>query len=148
MKLISENYSFREGPLTQVEYSEEQRIRDLLLGRSVTKVTDDHLLLDNGTLVKVVANDGGCACGAGDYEIAGLGETENVITNVEFDYQPADDGAWFSDPKDAPEGHGHYRVFVLAGDKRINLIDVEGDDGNGYYGTGYWLLVRDAEADE
>ena len=33
------------------------------------------------------------------------------------------------------------RLFVLAADERIKLIEAEGYD-NGYYGTGYWIEVQ------
>ena len=35
-----------------------------------------------------------------------------------------------------------YSIFVLAEDNRIKVLQVDGDDGNGYYGTGYRILVR------
>lgn len=37
---------------------------------------------------------------------------------------------------------GHYRIFVFTENQRINLMQFDGTDGNGYYGTGFWLLVR------
>jgi len=98
----------------------------------VSKVADDHLLLDNGTLLKLVGNDGGCACSAGCYDLTALNGVENIITAVEFEDDPADDGH---------DGDG-YRIFVFAGDQRINLATFEGSDGNGYYGTGYHVMVR------
>lgn len=132
--------AYRDGSLRQIEHEDQEAIRSLLLGRTVSKVSDDHLALDDGTLLRVVPNEGGCSCGAGDYDLKALNEVENVITNVEFDYDPSGD---YSEGEYTP---GHYRVFVFAGDKRINLLDIEGDDGNGYYGTGFWFVVRDAEA--
>jgi hypothetical protein len=33
-----------------------------------------------------------------------------------------------------------FRIFVLAEDRRIKLLEVEGID-NGYYGSGYWIDV-------
>lgn len=132
-------YAGRESGLRQVGHGDEDAIRSLLLGHTVTKVSDDHLTLDDGTLLRVVPNEGGCSCGAGDYDLVALNEVDNIITNVEFDYDPSGDYGDMASP-------GHYRVFVLAGNKRINLLDIEGDDGNGYYGTGFWFVVRDAEA--
>lgn len=35
-----------------------------------------------------------------------------------------------------------YKIFVLAADKRIKLLQVDGDDGNGWYGTGYSIIVK------
>ncbi|GAA2237456.1 hypothetical protein GCM10010401_07030 [Rarobacter faecitabidus] len=132
----SDGYYYEDGP--SLSQSDQSEIGNLLIGKSVTKVADDHLLLSDGTLVKLVGNDGGCACSAGCYDLTELNGTENVITNVEFEDKPGSDYAddWHD---------GYYKIFVLAGDQRINLATFEGSDGNGYYGTGYWILVRKPE---
>jgi len=115
-------------------YSENSHweIEKLLLGHAVAKVAADHLLLGDGTLLKLVGNDGGCACNAGCYDLTALNGVENIITSVEFDDDPSEDGY---------DGTG-YRIFVFAGEQRINLATFEGSDGNGYYGTGYHIMVR------
>ena len=118
-----------------IHHSEKDRIRDLLMGKSVSKIAEDHLELSDGTVVKVLPNEGGCICSAGDYYLKALNESPNVITNVEFDYEPHGD-------HDRIYEDGWYRVFVVAFEERINLFNIEGNDGNGYYGTGYSLLVR------
>lgn len=113
--------------------SDERGIKDLLLGRTVQKVGEDHLLLDDGKVVKLVGNDGGCACSAGCYYLTELNEVPNIITNVEV----------YSDPAgDDEDGEGVYRIFVYAENRKINLATFEGTDGNGYYGTGFHILVR------
>jgi hypothetical protein len=102
-------------------------IEQLLVGRKVTKVGDDHLLLDDGTLLKLIGHEGGCACSAG---------VDNVITRVEI-----------ADERTADAAHeygGHWRIFVFADNERINLATFTGDDGNGYYGTGFEVLVKRA----
>ncbi len=139
-KLISENYAGRDSDITGYSQGDHDEIRDLLLGHRVAKIADDHLELDDGTVVKVVPNDGECLCSAGDYDLTVLNECDNIITAVDFDYTPLPDDGYggYED-----EGYERtYSVFVVAEDKRINLYAVEGSDGNGYYGTGYELLVR------
>ena len=116
-------------------------IEALLRGHAVSKVADDHLLLDNGTLLRLVGNDGGCACSAGCYDLTALNGVENIITAVEFEDDPGGDG--WDDSSD-----GTYRIFVFAGDQRINLATFAGTDGNGYYGTGYHVMVRLAEGEK
>lgn len=141
----------------------EDRLRELLIGRSVVnaRISDESperyqtgptgfLTLDDGTVLKVWGNDGGCACSAGCYPLASLNGVGNAITNVEVEEHPADDGT----PSVCVEcgekvwncGHpeGWYRIFVYAEDHRIPLASFEGTDGNGYYGTGWWLNVEDA----
>lgn len=108
-------------------------IVELLLGRKVERVDDKTLRLDNGVRLTLRGNEGGCSCGAGDYELTQLNGVDNVITNVELVNNPADDFA---------PGEGVYRIFVFAGDERINLATFEGSDGSGYYGTGYSIEVQ------
>ena len=58
---------------------------------------------------------------------------DNIITNVVFHNDPACDYG---------DGEGVYSIFVYAENKKINLVTFEGSDGNGYYGTGYYVTVR------
>lgn len=137
MKKIEQSYSYynRDTTLQYLEHSNESEIKDLFLGRKVVAVDDDHLELDDGTVIRVLPN-GGCSCGAGDYALESLSRVDNIITKVEFDYQPTGDYG------DYTEEDGFYRIYVYADNERINLLSVSGDDGNGYYGTGFELLVR------
>lgn len=64
-----------------------------------------------------------------------LGDGEPFeVTNVEIDYE--DRG--YGDGDQNPEV---FRIFVLAQDQRFELATIEGDTGNGYYGTGFWFSV-------
>lgn len=128
---------------------QEDEIRDLLMGHRVVNVevfkdeplriegiwgeVEGKLTLDNGQEVYVVPNKGGCSCSAGDYDLSSLERVDNLITRVDFE-APSED-SW-------GEREGTYKIFVLAGHERINLLSIEGSDGNGYYGTGYELAVR------
>lgn len=62
-----------------------------------------------------------------------LNECDNVITNVEF---VCDD-----DAVDEYDGTS-YKIFVYAENQKLKLLQVDGDDGNGYYGTGYSIIVK------
>ena len=35
-----------------------------------------------------------------------------------------------------------YKIFVYAENQKLKLLQVDGDDGNGYYGTGYSIIVK------
>jgi hypothetical protein len=137
----------RPADVRTLNQDNEQEIVDLLMGRKVTKVDDDHLLLDDGTVIKAIGHDGGCACSAGCYDLSVLNGVDNIITRVEFDYRPAGDGDYpklGDHPDDPTDGWtGYYRVFVYAENQQINLMQFDGSDGNGYYGTGFEILVRD-----
>jgi hypothetical protein len=115
--------------------SDKTGIENLLVGHRLMKVADDTLTLDDGRTLRFVGHEGGCACGAGDYDLTELNGVDNVITRVEFVDSPAGDDE---------TGDGHYRIFVFADNRQINLATFEGTDGNGYYGTGYMIQVADA----
>ena len=133
-KPIAAQWYWEDESLLSINQDEEQRIKELLMGRSIEKVSDDHLVLDDGTVIKVVPNEGGCACSAGDYWLNSLQGHENIITRGEL----VNEG-----PGTLQDyGEQHYRLFVFTLDERTEVFDIEGDDGNGYYGTGFELLVR------
>lgn len=116
-------------------------ISDLLLGRRVVKVYESKqtMLLDDGTVLKVEPNEG-CVCGAGDYRLEHLEAVNNAITDVELVSSYEQDGDCGSDQV--------YSIYVYANGMRHELLRVVGDDGNGYYGTGYRLYVRQAGKEE
>lgn len=119
--------------MTTYDENAKDEITALLVGRKVDKVNDDTLLLDDGTLLRLVGHDGRCSCSAGCYDLTELNGCDNIITKVEFEDDPGGDGY---DHRD-----GSYKIFVYAENQRINLATFEGTDGNGYYGTGYSITV-------
>lgn len=126
-----------------IGYDEKKAIGELLIGRKVKKVNDDTIMLDNGTVLQIFGNRGGCLCGSGDYDITELNEVDNIITSVEFDYNPG------GDHRD-DLGEGYYKIFVYADNRKVNLVTLKGSDGNGHYGTGYEIIVvaPEKKADE
>lgn len=145
MKLIKrelewDGYRFpEEDDIQAIEHSDQDAIRELLLGRKVKKVASDHLQLDDGTLLKIAPNQGGCACASGDYFLTDLNEVDNVITAVSF---KREDREWGEYDWEAGEYPTTFSIFVVAEDKKLRLARIDGDDGSGYYGTGYTILVR------
>jgi hypothetical protein len=118
----------------EIQHDEEQRVRELLLGRRVVRVERDdtaggRFLLDDLTVVDVYPNEGCSGCGSGWFEMTHLAEVDNVITDVRL--EETDDDC----------GNQAYRVFVVADATEINLLAVEGDEGSGCYGAGYTLHV-------
>jgi hypothetical protein len=110
-----------------IAWNEEDKIKELLMGKSVKKVADDQLLLSDGTHLTIYPNQGCGGCPAGNFYLEELNECENIITNVEFEED---------------EYQESFKVFVLAFEQRVNLFRVEGGMDNGYYGTGYWIEVK------
>lgn len=127
-----------------LNYTDETRIAALLTGRRITAVEQGHfdrpgdqswgdsitgrLTLDDGTVIYVAPNEGGCACSAGDYYLKHLATVDNVITSVRLAVETEDDESWEPDQS--------YRIYVVA-----DAVEIDGNDGNGYYGTGYELIV-------
>lgn len=118
----------------EIYCSEESKIRDLLMYRKIVKVERDTLYLDNGVELEVCANSGCGGCSAGWYEITELNGCDNAITNVEFECDDINDPNSYDDTS--------YKIFVYAEDKKIKILQVDGSDGNGYYGTGYSIIVK------
>lgn len=141
-------------------------VRDALVGRRIVSVSRRGktvrerynvlgpvgiLTLDNGTVVEVAGHDGGCACSAGCYEMSHLGHVDNVITDVRIDEDPASDydrcrtcnSSWECDEEECTDPQrpsGTYRLFVLSETWQM-LAEFEGNDGNGYYGSGWNFRV-------
>lgn len=122
--------------MTKYTEQDKEEITALLVGRKVVKVAEDLVQLDDGRLLRFEGHDGGCACSAGCYDLTELNGVDNVITGVEFEDSPADDYG---------NGDGTYKIFVFADNQRINLATFEGDEGNGYYGTGYSIEILDED---
>lgn len=112
---------------------ENKAIEDLLVGRRVVLAEDHTLTLDNGTIIEVEPNEGCGGCANGWYHLDELNECEAVITSVRVDDDKQEGDSW--------ESAYIYKIFVLAANKEQVLLSVSGDDGNGYYGTGYSLKV-------
>ena len=125
---------------TRHSHDDTDALREALFGRSVVSVQigdDDcspegRVLLDDGTELILQGNEG-CSCGGGDYALTRLNDMPiNGITNVEVDVEEIGSDTRLT-----------YRIFVLAQDQRFELAAFEGDDGSGYYGTGFWFTVKE-----
>lgn len=134
-----------------IGHEEEEKINSALVGRKIVKVSEEQhrtyewedtintgmLHLDDGTKLRVIPNEGCGGCSAGWYELKALNECDNVITRAEVQEKKID-------PDDDWDEERIYTLFVYAEDRRLPVAVVEGDDGNGYYGTGFELQVIEA----
>ena len=128
-KIVKE---FMEIKIEEFDYDETERIKEILLFRKIVKVEDDTLYLDNGLELTIIPNEGCGYCGSGMYNITELNECDNVITNVEFSIEDIDT---YYDTS--------YKIYVFAENKKIKILQVDGSDGNCYYGTGYSIRVKE-----
>ena len=119
--------------MKELYYSNEKEITELLMFRKIVKVENDTLFLDNGVELEIIANEGCGGCSAGWYEVTELNGCDNAITNVEFTCDSTDDKY---------DEDYSYKIFVYAEDQKIKILQVDGSDGNGYYGTGYSINVK------
>lgn len=120
----------------------EAKMKSILVGRKIVEVNriggqEAALVLDDGTELVAVGNEGCGGCGNGWYYLDELNECDNPITNVEC---CVEHGRYDEDI---------YHLFVYADNRKINCMQYSGGD-NGYYGTGYNLYIRkpgEAEAE-
>jgi hypothetical protein len=116
-----------------IGYYEADKIKSALLGRKIVKAENNVLTLDTGTELFVYPNKGGCSCSAGDYYLDNINKFDNIITNVEVKVIDLDE---YEEDK-------FYQLFVYSGGISTSVADISGSDGNGYYGTGFSLLVKE-----
>jgi len=124
---------------------------DFLIGKSIIKVEEKQvkdeygynvdgyiLTCKDGTVIEIATNEGcgGCGNGWSSFEdLKKLEENNNVITNVEVKYE----NKWCEDDD--------FTMFIYYEDNTINQI--KGDDGygNGYYGGGFYVTIKDVESE-
>ena len=140
-----------------IEYDEIDKIKDALIGREIISTVSEgadfnrvlSFVLDDGTILKAHAADGGCGCSNGCFTVNPGSVIRGTILNVELKEFQED---WSSsvkksiEPGSADDGSGTIQVFVYTDltDDPALLIESEGGD-NGYYGWGFWLSVHNPE---
>ena len=123
---------------------------DFLIGKSIIKVEEKQikdeygdevdgyiLTCKDGTIIEIATNEGcgGCGNGWSSFEdLKKLEENNNIITNIEVKY--TEDG-WDDD---------EFTMFIYYEDNTINQL--KGDDGygNGWYGGGFYVTIKNLES--
>lgn len=116
-------------------YYDNDDLSPVLAGRYVTKVDGDTLTLDNGLMLEFEGNEG-CTCGSGTYDLTKLfqrGTPTARIMSADVTTRLTDEDDEYSDVI--------YTLFVIVDDERLPLAEFEGNDGNGYYGSGFRVTV-------
>ena len=118
-----------------ISYGNIEAIRNLFVGKKVVKAEGHELTLSDGTILEIIPNEGGCSCGAGDYYLDNINKFDSVITDVEVKVFGGESGS-------SDEDAHTYQLFVYSGGISTSVADIKGDDGNGYYGTGFDIYVK------
>lgn len=114
---------------------DKNTVEEIFVGRQVVEVDGDTLVLDDGKVLTVVPNQGCWSCSSGNFSLDKLNHVESVITGVKLDDKVVGDSEHV------------YTLFVYTGGKKNKkgkknvLLEISGDDGNGFYGTGYEIKV-------
>lgn len=107
----------------------------LLRGRYVTSINDGIITLDDGTELYIHGNEGCGSCESGWYWLEETFKQGTRKARIMSAYVAYDE-----DDEDAPS---IYTLFVMVDGNptQLPLATVRGDNGNGYYGTGFTLTA-------
>lgn len=126
MSELEEGY-FGE-PMGYASHDNEVGLAELLVGRSIVETEGETLILDDGTELAVVGNEGCGGCPSGFYSVERVSTFPNAITSV-------------SVVESEKSGETVYSLYVYAEGVFGEVATITGDDGNGYYGTGFRIYV-------
>lgn len=121
---------------------------DFLIGKSIIKVeekkvkdeygyyVDGYILTcKNGTIIEIAQNEGcgGCGNGWSSFEdLKKLEKNNNVITNIEVKYMRDDE----------------FTMFIYYEDNTINQLNGDDGYGNGWYGGGFYVTIKELKNKE
>lgn len=123
-------------------YYDSDNFTPILAGRYVTSIVDDTMILDDGTCLEFEPNIG-CDCGSGQYYITSMferGTPTARIMSAEVEVDSVDESDEYSDLV--------YTLFVIVEDERLPLVECQGNNGNGYYGSGFTVRVTVPEQEK
>ena len=122
--------------------TQEEKIKETLIGKQITRIEqkDDftvEVTLDDGVILTLAGNEGGCCCGNGDWTVSELlSDSEKPSGRVM--------NAWVDDRIGADEEFGEIlgpiTVFIMVEGREYPLVEFDGYD-NGCYGHGFYANV-------
>nr|WP_296531018.1 hypothetical protein [uncultured Actinomyces sp.] len=121
--------------ITLNQDSDDGLYTQLLRGRYVTSINDGTITLDDGTELYIHGNEGCGGCESGWYWLEKVYKQGSRQARIMSAYV-----AYGEDDEDAPSV---YTLFVMVDGNptQLPLATVRGDNGNGYYGTGFTLTA-------
>lgn len=122
--------------------TQEEKIKETLIGKQITRIEQKdaftvEVTLDDGVILTLAGNEGGCCCGNGDWIISKLlSDSEKPSGRVM--------NAWVNDRIDMDEDLGEIwgpvTVFIVAEGRKYPLVEFTGQH-NGWYGHGFYANV-------
>lgn len=106
---------------TKITDLDEYSLAKALVGKSITALEGNRLTLGDGTVLYI--EDTADCCAYYNAEARAIDLSDNIVTGVRLDEREGD-----------PDGsREHYTLTVLSAATELLAVDVEGDEGNGYY---------------
>lgn len=123
--------------ITLDQNSDDGLYTQILRGRYVTSIDGSTITLDDGTELHIQGNAGCGGCSSGWYWLEETFKRGNRKARIMSAYVACDE-----DDTDE-EAPSVYTIFVMVDGNphQLPLATVRGDDGNGYYGTGFTLTA-------
>ena len=122
--------------------TQEEKIKETLIGKQITRIEQKdaftvEVTLDDGVILTLAGNEGGCCCGNGDWTISKLlADSEKPTGRIM--------NAWVDDQtgvdEEMDEIYGPIRVFIMVEGREYPLVEFDGYD-NGWYGHGFYASV-------
>lgn len=121
--------------ITLTQDSDDGLYTRLLRGRYITSIDNGTITLDDGTELDIHGNEGCGGCESGWYWLENVYKQGSQRARIMSAYV-----AYGEDGEDAPSV---YTLFVMVDGNptQLPLATVRGDNGNGYYGTGFTLTA-------
>lgn len=99
----------------------DDTLAEALVGKSIIAIDGDSITLSDGTELHVESTADCCAYY--DAEVRAIDLSDNIVTGVRWDEREGEPAGSRED----------YTLTVLSSSNELLAVDVEGDEGSGYY---------------
>lgn len=124
-------------------------LKELLVGRRIVEVKDEGydnsgLVLDNGTTIYVVPNEGCGGCTTGRWRIERIDKVDSAITDVRWEEKTFNYDENYEEDCDT-----RVKIFVYTESdvEAKEILTLEGYEDNGFYGEGFELFLVGVETE-
>ena len=124
--------------ITLDQNSDDGLYTQILRGRYVTSIDGSIITLDDGTELHIYGNEGCDGCSSGWYWLEETFKRGTRKARIMSAYV-----AYSEDKSEDEPARSVYTIFVMVDGNphQLPLVTIRGDDGNGYYGTGFTLTA-------